>query len=278
MEYFTADTYKNWTRVGEPFSKNGKLYTYVEESCPRCGGSKKLNYYTHVDNGVCFKCGGSGYFTKEVRLYTEKEIETQRRASERRAEKVQTERQNKVKAAREKWLERNGFANGATFVIYGNTFAIKNFLKENGCKFSKDLRWHSPKAIEELPADCAQTKVKFETLYQWEYEYGYEPTFIGETEMAQFNNWTANTSEWVGAIGERLRNLEAVYTGGRYLESYGYYVHGFKVNENLFSWSTSKDLEFEEGDRVDLTGTVKAHKVFAGKKVTYLNRCVIKAI
>ena len=81
MEYFTADSYKNWERIGEPFTNSkGKLYTKVKCKCDRC---HKGVYVTRVENGVpvphpayggvCLKCGGDGYLMEEVRLYTEKE-------------------------------------------------------------------------------------------------------------------------------------------------------------------------------------------------------------
>lgn len=36
--------------------KSAKLKT----SCSRCGGLGKLPAYHHINNGICFKCGGSG--------------------------------------------------------------------------------------------------------------------------------------------------------------------------------------------------------------------------
>ena len=30
MEYYTANSYKSYKRIGEPFTKNGKLYTNAE--------------------------------------------------------------------------------------------------------------------------------------------------------------------------------------------------------------------------------------------------------
>jgi hypothetical protein len=34
--------------------------------CNRCGGSGKLPQFTHIQNGVCFRCNGSGLLTNRV--------------------------------------------------------------------------------------------------------------------------------------------------------------------------------------------------------------------
>ena len=93
MEYFVAETYKNWERIGEPFEQKGKLFTKVKNKCDRC---TKGVYVTRVENGqpiphpayggVCLKCGGTGWLEKTVRLYTEKEYQANLRPAERREE------------------------------------------------------------------------------------------------------------------------------------------------------------------------------------------------
>lgn len=35
-------------------------------TCPKCDGLGKINFYSHVQGGVCFKCAGSGQ-VKEVK-------------------------------------------------------------------------------------------------------------------------------------------------------------------------------------------------------------------
>lgn len=39
MTYYTADSYKNWERAGEPFNRNGRKYTIVKNTCGRCNGT-----------------------------------------------------------------------------------------------------------------------------------------------------------------------------------------------------------------------------------------------
>ena len=39
--------------------RNGTKY-YFTYKCERCGGTGYINYFSHIDKGVCFKCEGSG--------------------------------------------------------------------------------------------------------------------------------------------------------------------------------------------------------------------------
>ena len=50
------------------------------------------------------------------------------------------------------------------------------------------------------------------------------------------------------------------------------------MGENVLVWFTSVDLDFEKGQAVDLTGTIKKHEEFRGVKTTQLSRCIIKTI
>lgn len=149
MNYYVADTYKNMERIGEPIKKNGKLYTVVEGACDRCGGTGV--FACRVENGhpvphpayggVCLKCGGTGKITKTVRLYTEGEYRSAQKAKANRKAKAEETMQARIKERKAKaftrWLERNGFnENEETYLIYGNTYPIKDKLKEAGCKFS----------------------------------------------------------------------------------------------------------------------------------------------
>lgn len=87
-------------------------------------------------------------------------------------------------------------------------------------------------------------------------------------------------SEYVGEIGERLRNLTVVYHSTRgFNGNYGYtYIHTFYHGENQLIWITQKPLDIDYYSVVDLTGTVKSHQIFRGVKQTQLNRCIIKRI
>ena len=69
------------------------------------------------------------------------------------------------------WLEANGFSDfGVTYLILGNSYLIKDDLKENGFKFSPLLRWQGSNNDLNLPADCSYHKLCYEDIFIWDEE------------------------------------------------------------------------------------------------------------
>ena len=292
MKYFVADTYKDMERVGEPFESNGKMYTEVVGTCDRCGGSGI--FASHVENGhvvphpayggVCLKCGGEGRVAKVVRLYTEKEYNSAQKAKERRRVKAAEATEARAKARKAKafttWLERNGFdTEGNTFLIYGNTYPIKDELKAQGYKFSKELKWHGPAAVE-VPEDCFVDRVHWSSIFIWG-EDTCNMTFTEEGYKFLEDLFTSHClGEYLGEVGERLRNLTVVFEGASSFD--GYYgetnIYRFNCNGAQLSWFTQTEKDLREGAEYILTGTVKEHKVYGNVKTTYLSRCIVKGV
>ena len=166
---------------------------------------------------------------------------------------------------KEKWLEKYGFSpEGLTYVIYGDdTYAIKDWLKEQGCKFNPTLKWHSPHPIS-LPDGYGFFKDDANKLVDKKIALAQGPSL----------------SEYVGEVGERLRNLTAIYKSTRgFMGNYGWTnIHTFQCGEDILVWFTSAECSLERGTVVDLTGTVKKHEEFRGVKTTQLSRCKIKEV
>ena len=287
MNYYVADTYKYMERVGEPFEKNGKPYTKVVGTCDRCGGSgvfacrvENGHIVPHpAYNGVCLKCGGSGKLEKVVRLYTESEYNSAQRAKEKRQEKARAAAEARVEARRAdaftKWCGRNGFdSDGYTYMITGNTYPIKEELKSQGYKFSKELKWHGATEVE-VPEDCFVDRIHWEDIYNWD-EAGC-CMFLKDEAEEFLNELAAAHSEgaYVGEIGERLRRIEVIFTGSTSFESYygTTNVYRFTHEGAQLVWFTQTEKDFEENEHYLLTGTVKDHKIYGNKKTTYLSRC-----
>lgn len=290
MEYYVADSYKNMERIGEPIKKNGKLYTVVEGTCDRCGGTGV--FACRVENGhpvphpayggVCLKCGGTGKITKTVRLYTETQHAAAQRAKENRRAKAEETMQARIaerkKTAFTRWLESNAFdKDGYTYLIYGNTYPIKDELKSAGCKFSQELKWHGPAAID-VPEDCFVEKIHWSNVYYWSEDM---LNMLRTEKGNEFLNsiFTSHVDgEYIGEVGERLRNMPAVLE--RKTECDGKYgwaiLYQFNVNGAQCVWFTQKELNLEEGAECILTGTVKKQDVYRNTKTTYLNRCIVK--
>ena len=220
--YFVSNSYKNWERIGEPFEKNGKMYTKAKCQCDRC---VKGVYICRVENnqpvphpaygGVCLKCGGAGFLTKEIRLYTEKEFKQKEAAAARQKEKKAAELEAKMKAEyndkKAAWMEKNGFdAEGATYIITGDSYSIKEELKAAGWKFDSVLLWHK--------ADPAGYEDRVHIFYDYEIiEYsawgeGHFKTGAKEYIMQKMLPVEVQDLTYVGEIGEKLKKVPVTYT------------------------------------------------------------------
>lgn len=56
-----------------------KNYNIIGESlnninCPKCGGSGHIDMYNHVDGGICFYCGGSGFVSADDEILKKDKI------------------------------------------------------------------------------------------------------------------------------------------------------------------------------------------------------------
>ena len=79
---------------------------------------------------------------------------------------------------------------------------------------------------------------------------------------------------------DRIRNITAKVKSIRGFEGYYGYtnIYTFTSEDYVFVWMTSKYLEVEAGDTIDLTGTIKKFDEYAGINQTYLTRCIVKKI
>ena len=278
------------------YEKNGKMYVSARCKCDRC---TKGVYVTRVENGqliphpafsgVCLKCGGSGFITKEVRLYTDKEFEQMEKASIKAVEKREAAREQKMKAEyankRAKWLEENGFNENLTTFVYfpADSFEVKDSLKEAGFRFSKILLWHIaniPEGYEDKVVEINLDQIA--EIGAWGEGY-YKPdarTLVDDV-LKNCRPIEESTSEWIFEEKERFYDYAVVLKSVRGMETkFGYtqLVKFEDANGNILQWWTAVEIKAEIDDQVLLTGTVKAHDEYKGVKSTTVTRCKIKAV
>lgn len=185
---------------------------------------------------------------------------------------------------REEWLAKNGFnADGQTFSVFGeDTYAIKDWLKEQGCVFSPVLKWHIAEKFE-LPEGFQWVEFQFDKLYDWNDEL--ENAFFFESAAAEVDSifqrlLPPSKSEYMGEMKERLRNLTAVFKSRRaYNGNYGVTnIYTFYHGDNCLVWFSTVEIGISTGTVVDLTGTVVKHEEFRGVKTTKINRCIVKEV
>lgn len=278
MEYYTADSYSSAERVGEPFQIKGKLYTRVKILCSRCGGT---GYFAPW--GTCFKCSGSRYEFLDVRLYTEEEKQASIKAKERAQERKKEEAFASSAIKKARWYGANGFSEeGKTYCIVGDTFSIKDNLKNAGFKYSTLLNWHGTEKIE-LPDGYKYIEVPFEKVFQWN---DYTHTAIQLPEASEYMKKLFNTdkpvstSKFFGEIGVRYKSIPAIFVAATSFE--GYYgktnVYKFEVEGDFLTWMTTSALSLPLGTAVRLTFTVKKHEVYKEENTTQISRCVAEVV
>lgn len=285
-KYFVADSYKGLDWVGKPFQKdNGKFYVKVRGTCDRCGGIGVIAARVEndkivpipVDDGVCYSCAGSGYFTKDVRLYTEKEKNNMDKQIIKRKQEKEDKKIAEAAATREKWLQSHGFSTEGTYIVTGNTYLIKDELKEDGWKFDGVLMWHK--------ADPGkyQDRVVFAKLDDIVVfnEYGNGSYKEGTQEYVNhlLGKDAAPVERSVWLEEEVFNGLSAKLTKkSSYMGRYGLsYVYTFHTPEDYeLVWFTTKQIPQEEDAEVTISGKVKDRKEYKGIYQTIVTRCTIK--
>ena len=294
MDYRLARTYEEsgYKIIPETIrTEKNKLYADVECNCYRCGGKGQILYFGHIDNGVCFACGGRGKFYKEhCRVYTTEEREKMDAAAAAKKEKELEKQKAEAPAKRQAWLDKYNITHGIILVVAGcNTYEIKDELKEKGAKYYSGLGWFF--GVDTAPDELSDPNAflytcHIENMLYWN-DIGGGPYFLdGALDEMRENikniiakkNKENSKSEFVGEIGERLRNMKATLISAKYFEGNwgGNFIYTFKVDDNIFTWFTQKVLDIKENDVVDLTGTVKNHTEYNGVLQTQLSRCIIK--
>jgi hypothetical protein len=164
--------------------------------------------------------------------------------------------------------------------------------------FNKNLTADERAPITDRDRDTAEATIKyFSEVTDLSNDYmanchkmtilGYVPTkHIGLTvsmvpsakrAITQAKEAAADTSEFVGTIGDKLKDIEAeVVFSTELFSDFGpkilYIFKGTDGNTYKTFYTGSKWVAYE-GDKVTLNGTVKAHDVYNGKKATLLTRC-----
>ena len=291
MEYYVASSYTNWDRVGEPYEKEGKLYTKIKTACPRCGGlgiiaSRIENNQIvpiPVDEGICYQCKGSKILVKEARLYTQHEFETiernKERAKVRKAEDLKAKMEAEYDHKKAVWLETNGFAeDGTSYIVKGETYSIKDQLKADGFKFDSVLMWHRS------TADGYEDKViKINVNDFFEFSAWGEGHYLTGAKdkitklLAEEEGPSA--SQWVGSAGDHIKGLEVTLKRkGSFSGRYGLTnIYTFEDKEgNIYTWFTTVLLSEEVNDIFKIKGTIKGHDEYKGIPQTVLTRVKVE--
>ena len=277
---------KNWHYVR---TDRNKTRYFENWTCQRCGGRGGWEGWPGY---TCYECGGSGRGERPeiIKVYTpehEAKLAAQREA---RAQKHEQERVAKAILERGENMRKAGFGQEeidgvVTWVIYrvvGNTFEIKDQLKELGCKFKPQVGWYAPAALDgyECQRLTEQEVLKENVFIEWKDKEEVEPLWIERNRAAE-----ESSSQWIGNIGDRIDitvKIDRVFESSwkrnpgvwSTVTSYMYLMHD--EAGNIYKWSTS--CGYEEGETYHFRATVKDHADYVSKsgvkiKQTVLTRC-----
>ena len=286
MTYYTADSYRGFELVGEPYyNKSGKLASIAKCTCPRCGGKGIIVARVEngrpipipVDGGICYECGGAKIVKKEIRLYTEAEYNAMQRAKETRAKKKDEEMRAAADKKQADWLRRNGFnENGNTFIVTGETYSIKEQLKEAGFKFDSVFMWHQ----SEVPAGYEDKVISFHWSDLVEFSAWGEGHYLDgarkKVQDAVNPPEEQPKSEWLE--GDKVTNLCVTFVRKNGFQGRFGWTNIFTFqdeNDNVLTWFTSTEPDIKLGDSFFISAIIKDRTEYKGLKQTVISRAKI---
>lgn len=255
--------------------KNGTKY-WMSTECPKCGGKGHIWYYDYIQGGVCFDCGGTGYKEHKWKEYTP---EYAQKLADRRLAKTRA-KSDEINA---EFLKKMGMSeDGKVWCVIGNTFEIKDELKEKGARYSNRFGWHFDHADNGyVCAEVSIEEIAEKDANTWVWDL-YEEWFIIDLIKQKKDALAPKTdSEYVGNIGDKVEmrlTFKDEYTFTTHFTYSGElnFIRKFvDENGNTFVWKSSKYLELEQDKEYTVKGTIKDHSEYKGDKQTILTRCKI---
>ena len=256
--------------------KNGTKY-WADDTCPRCGGQGGSDAWVYT-GWTCYECGGTGkaYKARVIKEYTP---EYKAKLDARRLAKARA----KSDERNAKFFQQMGMnAEGKAWVVIGNTFEIKDELKEAGAKFGI-LDWHfdHPDNGYECFEISIEEIAEKDIQYVWVlFDDYFIKKFIKEQKALHAPK---TASEYVGNIGDKIEmrlTFKDAFAFETHFTYRGELNHIYKFaddNGNTFTWKTGKWLELDKGTQYTVKGTIKDHNEYKGDKQTVLTRCKVVA-
>lgn len=237
----------------------------VREVCPKCGGTGVLHCYKHIQNGVCFKCDGARYFVKSRKLRT---MEEALKMQEKYLEKKRKEQEEYMAKRRQEFIAKYETLTDM-YVVYKDSYEIKDYLKELGYKFSNALKvWYGPTE----PAKGTYVFITKEDFFEIEEDaneininYSNINRIIGDATLAN--------TEFFGEVDkkytEHLKVLNVKIIEGKFTthlitltngtHKFNCFTNAYKVLDNI-----------EVGVEYTFSFAIKKHDTFNNEKVTYI--------
>ena len=273
-----AKSYENYKIMGEPYSRDGKMYVIVQSACKRCGGSGHYSMNAFGDS-TCYRCHGIGKENLEVRWYTD----SQRASMDKAAEKRKAAVAAKVEANRVRFAARNAFGFGKAGFI--------------------TLIWGDNDGIQEWRGELPMHTVLYNNIFGWYIPSEKTPDLIPERFSSKRLNWTevrddsdtedlsmkehevvrkyvyelkfgTSKSEYQGEKDSWLEKDVTITKNIPLDNQYGLsHMHVMEDEDgNVYVWTTASK-SIEENTTVHMRMKVKDHKEYNGIKQTVVYYC-----
>ncbi len=232
-----AKSYKDMKILCEPYKKNGRNYVQVEGK----NGPREVRWYTDYEYQKMYP-GEVVDHSKDPFYKTQKEL--------------------------------FGFTKGYIYIFTGNTYAYKDWFKENGCKYTRWWGWGwgtDQPAPEQLPEGIEMKELPWSLIGTDEEKLLPDDQIAAALETILYD---PGTSEYYGEVGDKIE-LELTVTKNITLDGYYGTSHMHIMEDedgNVFVWTTQAK-DWEDGSVHKVAGTIKDHRTYKNVKQTILTRC-----
>jgi hypothetical protein len=209
-----------------------------------------------------------------MEYYTAKSYQSAERKAEALEAKMKAEYETKATA----WLERNGFSKDKVTYIYAgsDSYNRKEELKQAGFIYNPVLLWH--KATKDAEYEENLIEVHFDEVLEFsawgEGHFKSDSKSIVEKKIAEVQ--PESTSEWIGEIGDKLKDIKVQLTRKYSFDSkYGVTtVYNFVTEDgNNLTWFSSTYQPYDIGEWMKIKyTTIKDHNEYKGVKSTVITR------
>ena len=232
-----AKSYEKYEIIGKPYEHDKRQYVKIKYPCCR--------------KSFCSKCGGGGYYLKEVRWYDEPIIFDGHKGF--------------------------GFFEAGYITLFkGNSSEIEEFCKEyllRKARYNLLFSWYLPSSYtipDNLPSSIIPIKLTWDeiTFNNQLKDYDTIRNYVSGLINKSF------CSQYVGVINGKIEKdfvvIEDTLNSGYYDDTHTYILED--EDGNRYIWKTAaRKLEVEE--IYHLKGTIKEHVKMEEIKYTVLTRC-----
>jgi hypothetical protein len=235
-----AKSFKDFEQLCEPFEKNKRMYVIVKN--PKTQNERTVRWYTDFEY---------------AKMYPEEKVS------------------KPVKSLKTVLGFNKGY-----ITIFSNAAEDDEWFCRSIARWHAAWGWYII-STEEVPADLPSYATPHKLYWKDVSTDGMVLRDRDELEKLIFSIlYSDSPSSFVGKEGDRI-NLSITVTSVKPIEtSYGekgiYYMED--ADGNVFKWITSIRDNFTVGNKLPIRGTVKAHGIENGLKVTTLARCMERSV